>query len=53
MKVIILDYAVQKVYTLDYNPIADEDLEDYLESKGINTNNCEWMSVEELIIEEI
>jgi hypothetical protein len=48
-KIIILDFETAKVHIYDYNTSLDS--EDFIESLLYNSNNCQWMIVDELKLE--
>jgi len=51
-KIIILDFFTQEVLVYDYDENIWEDCIEFLESDqiGLNSNNCQWMVVDELNI---
>jgi len=52
-KIIILDFKTQNVLVYDYDENIWEDCIDFIESEEINlnSNDCQWMVVDELNIE--
>lgn len=52
-KIVILDFQTQKVLIYDYDENIWEDCIEFLESDEINlnSNNCQWMVVDNLNIE--
>lgn len=44
----VLDFTTGKVHFIYHDEI--DDTEEYLIEEGFNTNNCQWMTTEELII---
>lgn len=52
-KIIILDFRTQDVFIYNYDENVWESCEDFIESKKINlnSNDCQWMVVDELNIQ--
>lgn len=52
MKIIILDFETSSVLVYSYDNNVWEDSEEFIESEeiGLNSNNCQWMIVNELNI---
>lgn len=52
-KIIILDFRTQDVLIYNYDENLWESCEDFIESKEINlnSNDCQWMVVDELNIQ--
>ena len=52
-KIIILDFETSSVLVYPYDENVWEGAEDLIESEevGLNSNNCQWMIVDELNIE--
>jgi hypothetical protein len=50
MKVIILDFQTGKVHVYPYDMTKWVDCEEFIESEevGLNSNHCQWMTVENL-----
>jgi hypothetical protein len=54
MKTIILDFADGKLKVLRHEPMQIEEMEELLYEKyGLKGNNIEWMTVEDLVIEDL
>jgi hypothetical protein len=50
MKIIILDFTIGEVHIYPYDLNIWEDAIELIESEevGLNSNNCQWMVVDEL-----
>lgn len=54
MKTVILDFMDAKVKVLEHEPMQIEEMEELLYGKyGLKESNIEWMTVEELKIEDL
>ena len=54
MKTIILDYMDGKLKLLRHEPMQTEEMEELLYEKyGLKGNNIEWMTVEDLVLEDL
>ncbi|MDD2891447.1 MAG: hypothetical protein PHQ95_00610 [Candidatus Gracilibacteria bacterium] len=54
MKTIILDFTDAKVKVLEHEPMQIEEMEELLyEKHGLKESSIEWMTVEELEIEDL
>lgn len=52
-KIIILDFSTAEVHVYPYDESIWEDCIEFIESEeiGLNSNNCQWMVVDELNIQ--
>jgi hypothetical protein len=50
MKIIILDFRTQDIHIYDYDLNVWEDCIDFIDSEeiGLNSNDCQWMVVDDL-----
>ena len=50
MKIIILDFRTAEVFVYNYDTNIWEDGENFIESEevNLNSNDCQWMIVDEL-----
>lgn len=49
-KIIILEFDTGKVHIYDYDPFKYPEAEDFIESKSLNSNSCQWMTTSKLVI---
>ena len=49
-KIIILNFDTGEVYIYDYDQSKHPEAEDFIESKDLGSNNCQWMIVNKLVI---
>lgn len=53
MKLAVLDYSEAKVFLLDYDGLDDSEMiEEALTRAGFNLDEIEWMSSDNILIEE-
>lgn len=44
MKIIILDFTSGQAHVYPITPKQAEDCESFIDKKGFNSNNCQWMT---------
>ena len=53
MKIVVLDFETGQVHIYPYDINVWEDCVEFLESAeiGLNSNNCQWMTVDNLTLQ--
>ena len=51
MKIIILNFETAEVHIYPYDETLWEDCVEFIESKKINSSNCQWMTTDNLNIQ--